>query len=142
MRIDSTHRKTQFANVDLDLRLRGDLSPVVAALGKRVLVIHEHKARGRHWVRLILIQPRSPEHAIRRLAALLAGLPPSARRSLKEAKKEFDIGIEGGHEPASAEWVLSTEVMAAVAALGARLRFTVYSTSLGFPDSSADRKPW
>ena len=128
--INSRDRKTQFANVDLDLRVRGDLSPVIAALGERVLVIHQDKSRGRHWVRLSLVQPRSPEHAIRKLAVLLAGLPPSARRTLKKAKKELDIGIEGGNDPASAEWVLSPDVIAAVAALGAQVRITVYSASL------------
>ena len=127
----TTTIKREFANVDLDLRVRGDLSPVIAALGERVLVIHQDKSRGRHWVRLSLIQqPGSPEYAIRKLAVLLAGLPPSARRTLAKAKKEFDIGIEGGNDPASAEWVLSPDVIAAVAALGAQVRITVYSASL------------
>lgn len=139
MKADSTRRETHFANVDLDLRVRGDLSPVIAALGERVLVMHEHKSRGRHWVRVSLTRPRSPEYAIRRLAALLAGLPLSARRTLNKAKKEFDIGIEGGHDPASAEWVLSPNVIAAVAALGAQVRITVYSASLEAPATSADR---
>ena len=130
MKADSTHRKTHFANVDLDIRLRGDLSQVIAALGKRVFVLHEQRSRGTHWVRVGLTRPRSPEYAIRSLAMLLNRLPPSARKALNSAKKEFDIGIEGGHDPASAEWVLSPSVNAAVSALGAHVRITVYSASL------------
>ena len=118
--------QTKFLNVDLDIRVRGDLSALVAAMGRDVWVIHEERHRGRHWVRLSLIRPRSPEYAIRKLTRIMVKLPVSVRRTLRKATKEFDLGIEGGFEPQSTEWTLAPDVVQAVGAFGARMRITIY----------------
>src|SRR5262249_49352125 len=81
-----------------------------------------------HWVRLILArQPSTPAHAILRFTKLVAKLSSRIRAIWVNAvSKEFDIGIQAGFEPSSAEWILKTNVVDALARLGTHVRITVY----------------
>lgn len=123
--------RSEFLNVDLDLKSPVDLGPLVHAFGRRVLVLHVDRIGRRHWVRLTLArQPRTPSEAIRGFVTLVAGLPAQGRAVWARADKEFDIGVQGGFEPRSAEWVLEPKIVQALARLGAQVRLTVYSPPL------------
>ena len=121
--------RTHFLNVDIDLKSVADPEPLVQALGRVVLCQRVGRVGRAHWVRFMLSrQPTSPTDAILGFAKLMAKLPDDRRAIWNKAKsKEFDIGIEGGFEPFSAEWVLEPRVIEAIAELGARLRITVYA---------------
>jgi hypothetical protein len=122
---------SEFLNVDLDIKSPTDPAPLKHAFGKRVHVMHADKVGRKHWLRLMLWpQPETPDEAIRRFSKLVARLGPRARVVWKRATKEFDIGIQGGFEPRSAEWVLDHKTMAMAGRLGANLRITVYSPTM------------
>jgi hypothetical protein len=129
--------QTKFLNVDIDLKSVTDPDPFVQALGSKVLSQRIGKVGRAHWVRLMLVrQPTSPTDVILRFAKLVAKLSSKDRAIwLNAITREFDIGIQGGFEPTSAEWVLERNVVEAVARLGARVRITVYSPDLLAGDS-------
>ena len=92
-------------------------------------------------------QPNKPAGVILRFAQLVAKSSPKNRAIWAKAiSKEFDIGIQGGFEPTSAEWVLEPNVVNTAARLGAGLRITVYSPDLlqegskGRPSKTGDNK--
>jgi hypothetical protein len=122
----------EFINVDLDLKSNSDPKPLLEAWGNRVIPIHVDKDGRRHWVRLTLTrQPKNPEEAIQRFCKLVDGLSNTGRAVWdKAATKEFDIGIQAGFDSRTPEWVLESEVIEAIAGVGARLRLTVYSPLL------------
>lgn len=83
----------------------------------------------KHWARFMLTgQARDPAQAILGFCELVRRLPNAGRAVWKAASpKEFDIGLQAGLESRAAEWVLDARVIAAVRAVGARIRLTVYS---------------
>jgi hypothetical protein len=118
---------SEYLNVDVDLRSAIDPSSLVEALGNRVFILHVGRVGRNHWLRFSLMpQPKHPNQALRRLAALVSGLPRPARRIWNEARKEFDIGIQAGRGASPAEWVLDRDAIQAVGEAGARLRLTIY----------------
>ena len=121
--------QARFLNVDIDVRSVVDPEPLAKALGRAVLCQRVGKVGGAHWVRFMLSrQPTSPTDAILGFAKLVNRLSAGHRAIWNNARsKEFDVGIESGFEPFSAEWVLERRVIEAIAALGARLRLTVYA---------------
>jgi hypothetical protein len=120
---------TVFLNVDVDVRSRDDLGPLMEALGSKVIRLHDGRRGRLYWKRFTLAGgPKSLVDAVRRLCRLLDGLPPGAKKLWSDASiREFDIGIQAGERPDSAEWVLDTSVLEDVAKAGARIRVTVYS---------------
>jgi hypothetical protein len=127
----------EFLNVDLDLKSVRDPRPLLEAWGHRVIPIHEDKVGRRHWLRLELATPAtSPEEAIRRFCALVESLPGTARAVWDTAaSKEFDVGLQAAFNSRASEWVLQPRVVEAIAAVGARLRLTVYSPPLRIRES-------
>jgi hypothetical protein len=137
-----TKIRTEFANVDIDLKSIRDPEPFLGALGSRVLWQRLGKVGRAHWVRLMLSrQPTSPADAILSFAKLVTKLPPAARAVWDTAvRREFDIGIETGVEPNVAEWVLEPKVMKAATELGAQLRITVYAPNLPIVTQAATKR--
>ena len=132
--------RTRLLNVDLDVKSVAELEPLTEALGSAVLSQRVGNVGRAHRVRFMLSrQPASPTDAILEFAKLVATLPDDRRAIWEKAQsKEFDIGLESGFEPFSAEWVLERRVIEAIAALGARLRITVYAPDVpGAAGSSA-----
>ena len=126
--------RSEFVNMDLDLKSRMDLDPLVHALGSAVLTLHADKIGQRHWVRLELMrQPKSPSQAIRGFSRIVGRLPKQARKIWDQAAKELDIGVQGGLNPLTAEWVLEPTVVQMTCKLGAQVRFTLYSPLVGDP---------
>lgn len=131
---DPQAKNPEFIAVDVDIRSRSDLTPLVSALAPNVLVRSVGKFRGRHWIHLMLHgSPPTPSAAIRRYAKIFDRLPQRAQRLFKSAAKEFDIGFEGGLDPRPgdsvlvSEWVLSARDTEIVERLGASVRITIYA---------------
>ena len=124
---------TEYLNVDLDIAARGDLQPLVDAFGKRVFALHVTRLRGRCLAALELAATtNTADQAIQRLAALVASLPPAARRLWNAASvRDFNIGIQAGRDPYAFSCVVSKEAVAAVTAVGGRVVITVYGSAAG-----------
>jgi len=140
--------RTRLLNVDLDLKSVAEPEPLIKALGRTVLCQRVGKVGRAHWIRLMLSrQPSSPTDAILGFAKLVTKLPDDPRAIWEKAQsKEFDIGIESGFEPFSAEWVLERRVIEVIAELGARLRITVYAPDVpgaagSSPKSASPKNP-
>jgi hypothetical protein len=121
----------EFLNVDLDIRSRRSLAPLVDA-GQWPWVQTPGLDAGRvpRWVVASpRIVPRNTDTAIRHLVALVDALPKAARRCWKEASsRTFDIGIQAGLGPRSFEEVtLQERTLKDVARLSARVLVTVYA---------------
>ena len=123
--------RSEFLNVDLDLKSTADLEPLVRAFGRRVMTLHLGRVGRKHGVTLELLrQPKTPNEGILGFARLVTALPRRAREIWNGATKEFDLGFQCGLERSSAQWVLHPDVVQAAARVGARIRFTMYSPQL------------
>lgn len=126
----------QFLNVDLEIGSKEDLIPLAAALGSRVSVLSSYRWRGLRWIGLEIIPFRplawkTPSAVIRAFVKQLDGLAGRARKSWVGAEvRDFNVGIEAGLKPNSAVYTLDADVVKAVARLGGRIVFTVYSPAL------------
>jgi hypothetical protein len=123
----NTSSALRFLNVDLIIRSKTDLEPLVAAMGNRVLVLYlgrEHRA----YKACLEVSgmSKTPESTIRAFCRLIQGLPPSARRLWSGAKlRMFNIGIESPLK--GSEWFeISEETVADAAKLKVRIAVTVY----------------
>jgi hypothetical protein len=120
---------SEFLNVDLDIRSRRSLAPLVAAW-PWVQTPGLDAGRVPRWVVASpRIVPKDADAAIRHLVTLVDALPKAARRSWKEASsRTFDIGIQAGLEPRSFEEVKLREgTLKDITRLSARLLVTVYA---------------
>jgi hypothetical protein len=135
--------ETRFLNVDLDIRSRARLEPLVAAFGKRVLVLHvgpEGKGHGAH-LELANSHRKNANALIRALIALVRKLPKAGRRLWDQAQsREFNIGIDAGVKPFSYELRLDSETLESVAGVGGRVVFTVYAAPLRVAGAGASPK--
>ena len=126
----------EFIAVDVDIKSAEDLAPLVSALERKVHVTYVTRLGRRHWFHLMLIgSPRTPSVAIRQYAKIFDRLPQRAKRLLRHAAKEFDIGFKGGLDPTAEnlalalnEWVLSAKDIETVARLGASVRVKIYAS--------------
>jgi len=120
---------TEFLNVDLEIRSRRSLAPIVQAW-PWVQTPGLNAGKAPRWV--VGSPPRDPRNAdaaIRHLAALVDALPNAARRCWNEASsRTLDIGIQAGLEPRSFEDVLlRPSTLKEIARLSARVLVTVYA---------------
>lgn len=118
-----------FLNVDLEIESASKLDSLVAAMGKRVWVLHSgpgHKKR--HFVNLECSREhKGPDAAIHGLCAIIESLPPAARRIWgAAARKEFDVGYELRPSERSSRFTLRPDTLERMAGLGATLAVTYY----------------
>jgi hypothetical protein len=120
---------TEFLNVDLDVRSRRSLAPLLkawpsaqtpdlkAGRAPRWLLLAGHTSR------------RTADEAVGDLVRLIGALPTPARRCWREASSRvFDVGIQAGMSPSSFEEVqLRGSSLQAIARLGGRLLITIYA---------------
>ena len=119
----------QFLNIDLDVRSRRSLAPLVAAWpwSYQPLI-----AEGRPHPRWLILHPQRPvqtaEAAAKELPKYIRSLRGDARRCWKHAhRRVFDIGIQaGGAGKAFEEVRLTTATLRYIAAVGASVQETVY----------------
>lgn len=121
-----------FLNVDLIVHSRSDLQPLVSALGKRVRVLYLGRERRAYMTCLEVSGSglaENPEPTLRAFCKLIRGLPPSARKLWFGARSRmFDIGIDS--VPKGSYWFeISSETVAELAKLKAKLAVTVYGKS-------------
>lgn len=129
--------KTLFLNVDLDIRSKSDLQPLVDAMNKKVIVLYVGRSKRTYQARLELAgshlprdtHSQSPELLIWRFCKLVCGLPQDARKLWDGAKtREFDIGIESGR-PYKFYWFdLSPKALQAALEVNAKISVTIYGT--------------
>ena len=139
----SDEDETTFLNVDLDIRSRARLEPLVAAFGDRVVVLHvgpEGKGHGAH-LELANSYGKDANALIRALIALVRKLPKAGRKLWKQAQsREFNIGIDAGVKPFSYELRLDSETLDSVASVGGRVVFTVYAAPVRVAGAGAGRR--
>ena len=118
----------EYLNVDLEIRSRSDLTPLVEALSRSLFLLHAGRIP-----RTFLASFETPgmalppDRAIKRVTEAVSALPPSARKFWKEARdRVFDIGIAKSAGPDVFALALRPETLIAIAQLDARLAFTLY----------------
>jgi hypothetical protein len=123
----------RFLNIDLEVRSRKSLAPLVAACPSSYQPL---LTTGRANPRWLIVNPgRIPttaEIAAKNLLRQIEGLRGAARRSWNEAhRRVFDIGIQAGGPDAVFEGVrLTPETLRRIAAVGASIQVTVYPAGI------------
>ena len=135
--------ETQFLNVDLDVWSRSPLDQLVAAFGRRVRVLFVGREGRRYGAHVGLSSSgRNVDTLVRALARLVADLPKTSRTLWDRAQsREFNIGIQAGHEPHSHELRLKADTLEAVARLNARIVVTTYAAQRWRKTREAKRSP-
>ena len=120
---------THFLNVDLDLYSKGDLLPLVTALGRKVIVLYVGRERRTYSAHLELAKvTKTADSTIRAFCALIEALPKAERGMWNAAKvRDFNIGVQAATQPLSCEFALAAETAKSASKLGARIVFTVYA---------------
>lgn len=138
----------EFLNVDLEVGSRSALTPIIDALGEKVIVLHSGRFRGKHLVCLELDGPLSvkrndptPDKCILAFSKLIERLPALARRGWDRASlRRFNVGIQINGGPAPAMFVahLRAATVKRVADLNGEITMTIYPV---YPDSRRDHPP-
>jgi hypothetical protein len=120
---------SSFLNVDLEVKSKDDLSPLLASLGRKVNILHHARIGRWYWLRVDLYrQPRNPIEGIKLFCGLIKSLPLSSKKLWDDAQvREFDIGIQVGLNPSSTEWLLDARTISMMASVNARVEVTLYS---------------
>jgi len=122
--------KTEFLNVDFNVRSRTSLEPLRSAWPGFVQDAGSQLSPKRQWLVLnVPGQPRNTEGAIRAFVRVIADLPSPARACLTNASsRTLDIGVQVGLKPHSFEDVrLSHGTLEAVTRLRATISVTLYA---------------
>jgi hypothetical protein len=133
---------TEFLNVDLDVVGGEDLTPLVQAMGARILSLYCGKLKRGYVARMELArQPKTADEAIRKLTALIARLPTSSRRLWNGARiRDFNVGVQSGQKPWCSEFPIRPETLRLAAQLEARVVMTVYGRPEGIVGAGAGAK--
>ena len=118
-----------FLNVDLDIESKSPLRPIARELGKRVVVMHSGRIRGRHCLFLESAKDhKTPDATIHDLCDLIEGLSPAARRLWDGAlRRGFDIGYESRFKIRHCnQYTLRPDTIQRIAGLKAGVTVTFY----------------
>lgn len=129
-----TAEPTYFRNVDLELESETDLQPIVDELGERVFILHAGPY-GDGWAAFLELNlpcAKDVDATLKTLLDLIDTLSDSAHATwVATRRRDFDVGIQAGREPHMAAFTVPEETLRRIAALGARLTFTVYAPPKG-----------
>jgi hypothetical protein len=130
----------RFLNVDLELVATFDLAPLLEQFASATFTLRDSVEDGRRTVWLELeVDPKDPDDAIFRYAMLVESLPSHIRRLWDESEDRcLNVGIESGLTPHAGAFPISTEAIAKLAAIAARLEITLYSAD---GEKSAGSRP-
>ena len=130
---------TTFLNVDLDIYSKSNLQPLLAGLGRRILVLHKGRDGKIYRAHLELARtPKTADVAIRGFATLIRALPKHERRLWNSATVRcFNIGIQAATQPYSYEIPLARKTIEVVSWLQAQIVVTVYAAEA----ASAAKRP-
>jgi hypothetical protein len=118
---------THYTNVDLVLKANEDLSPLVAAFGKDVMVLNAGKMPANEAI-LEVHHEGGPEGAIIGFCDLVDSLSPDASALWKRCKERtFDVGFVAGLEPWPFTSTISPRTLARAAQVGATLAVSIYA---------------
>ena len=119
---------TYLINVDMDLFSNESLKKIADEIANKVSILHEGEySEGGYFLRAELIKSvKNANDAINEFVEIITEI---SNQDLLGAcrRKEFNIGIEAGTEPAALEFSVSNEVMKKAAAVGFQIAFTVYA---------------
>jgi hypothetical protein len=120
--------EAEFLNIDLDVRSRRSLAPLVAAWPGVQQPLRTDGKANPHWLIHTRRQADTAEATARLLLKDIAALSPAARRCWNQAsKRTFDIGVRADMGGRAFEGVqLTPDTLARIAAVGGRLQVTVY----------------
>jgi hypothetical protein len=125
--IISMQNTAHFLNVDLDIRSKSELAPILKEFGRRVALMHCGPVGPRHLLAVETAkQYKDPDSTTHALCDLVDALSPSARRLWDSADKQFDIGYEWAPGLNTSQFSLRPDTLLRVAQLGARLTITHY----------------
>jgi hypothetical protein len=118
----------EYLNVDLEVRSRSTLTPLVDALSRRLHVLHVGRLGRDHFASFEVIGGSgAPESAVRRFVRVVDALPAAAARHWKQAHdRVFDVGVATSPGASALSLPLSLETVKAIARLRARVSLTVY----------------
>lgn len=117
-----------YINVDLEVRSRANVAPLVAALEGPLMCLHSGRERGGYLATFETGGvPVPPDVAIRRMVAAITALSGRAQALWKGSRdRVFDVGLERGAGPGMVAFGLRRETIALAASVGARIAFTIY----------------
>jgi hypothetical protein len=117
-----------YLNVDLEIRSRSNLMPLVDALRPRLDVLNAGEARGEFRVSFeVAGVTLPPDVAIHRFARAVSDLPPSIRKLWRQARdRVFDIGVQRTAGRGAFPLALRPETVKTIARLNARIALTLY----------------
>jgi hypothetical protein len=124
---------THFITVDLEVFSRRRLKPLVAALGEKVIVLHEGRWGPRYHASVNGSGYRrntrlTADQEIGELIDLIDALPAGARRLWERADtRVFDIGMQAGFHPHSHALKLSTRTIRRLADVHGTVAVTTYA---------------
>jgi hypothetical protein len=123
------HAETQFLNVDLDIWSHAPLDRLVAAFGRKAIVLHTGKEGKQYAAHLELASSaRGADGTILRFTAIVESLPRSSRAIWRQARvRQFNVGVQAGSAPHAYELRLRPSTVEAAGRVGAQIAFTVYA---------------
>lgn len=118
----------EYLNVDLEVRSRRDLKPLIDALFPQLDTLYVGRIRKAHFASFEISTLRnSPDSAITEMVRALSKLPEAARRLWDQADdRVFDIGFEQLKGGQRIIWGLRQKTLHEVARLGARIAVSMY----------------
>lgn len=126
--------QTSFLNVDLDIVSKAPLAPLIAALGRSVVVLYAGPEGRRHVAHLETARTSNdPSRLIRRFVDLVRTLPRAEKRLWDGAEtREFNLGFQAAATPATFESRLDPAAVRAAASVNAGIGITVYGAAPTF----------
>jgi hypothetical protein len=143
-RQSSRFESARFLTIDLDVRSRRSLAPLIAAWPTSY---RPYAANGQLSTQWLIFRPerevRTAEAAAKELLARIGALRGAARTAWRSAHHRlFDVGVRAGGEPGRPfeELRLSAETLRRIAVAGAQLQVTVYPAELESSSVPTDRR--
>jgi len=120
---------TRFLNVDLELVATTELDALLEHFAAATITLRDSVDDGKRTVWIELAgDPQDLETAIGSFVQLVSALPPDTRRLWDACEDRcMNVGIQGGLGPQATAFRIPADALAALAAVSARLEFTVYA---------------
>jgi hypothetical protein len=120
---------TRFLNVDLEVVATFDMTPLLEHFNSTTFTLRDSVDDGQRTVWMELApDPKDTDDAIVRYAILVESLPSDIRRLWDECDDRcLNVGIQSGLSPHASAFQISTDAIAKLVAISARLEITVYS---------------
>jgi hypothetical protein len=120
--IEAAMEPAQFLAIDLDVRSRRSLAPLLSAWPEAYQPLDDSR-----WLIRNAYVGENAEKAAKHLLGHIAKLKGKALASWKQARRTFDIGVRaGGAGRAFEEVQLSADTLRRIATVGGRIQVTVY----------------